>query len=173
MNWEELMSSTTKNVEYWASYVSRRTSLDKEDVGQDLLIIIWREYCRRSAAGKPVTRYFLQERLRYAALRTMTQFYAKKSVQKLELFILEGFETIDDRWEDSERRKAVNEALDELVAEYHAKGEERTCLIIELVRVGTKNKDIAEFLEIGEGNLSVLIRRKIKNPLEEKLCEIE
>ena len=170
MNFNELMKGITKNVDYWAWKISSETSIEKEDAYQDLLIIVWKEYCSRVSKGKITTRYFMQKRLNYAYMRILRSFY--HSVASITSLFDEDYreveDIIDERFEKGRIKEWFNLVSDYVLLDNEAV-EERVKLIFSMLKQGYKNSEIAKSLGIKQNTLSLLITRKIKKPLKEEL----
>ena len=170
MNFNELMKGITKNVDYWAWKVSSKTKIEKEDAYQDLLIIVWKEYCSRVSKGKTITKYFMQKRLYYAYIRMVRNFY--HSVASITSLFNEDYREVEDIIDERFEKGRIKEWFN-LVSDYvlldNESVEERVKLIFSILKEGYKNSEIAKSLGIKQNTLSLLITRKIKKPLKEEL----
>ncbi len=170
-SFKELMTAVTKNVDYWAWYVSSKTSLEKEDIYQELLLIIWKEYCSRIEKGKPTTKYFMQKRLYYASIRMMRNFYHSMAsiTSQLPSLNYTHYETKDDimdeRIENSKIKEWLSSVFDDLSNTMLK--DSRVKMIFSMLRQGYKNFEIAKALDMKENTLSLIITRNIKKPLKE------
>jgi len=159
----QLLEGVIKNVDYWSSYVSRKTSIEKDDAYQELLLIIWKEYCKREKAGKPITRYFLQKRLMYGASRIILRFY--KDIESI-TYTIEGKDFIDQRTNSVFRIIWLNCILDQLMDKYK-NTDPRAYKILSMFREGFRNVEISEETGIPQNTLSLILTRKVKEPLKE------
>ena len=167
-SFEELMGKITKNVEYWSWWVSSRTRIEKEDAYQELLLIVWKEYCSRVSSGRPITKYFMQKRLHYASIRVVRNFY--HSMASLTFAQLgENIEVVDERVEDNRRKEWINFIFDNLLKEKIT--DKRVKIIFCMLRQGYRNCEIAEIMNIKQNTLSIIITRKIKKAIEEEIEE--
>ena len=166
-NFDELMKAVTKNVDYWAWYVSSKTSLEKEDVYQELLLIIWGEHCSRIKKGKPTTKYFMQKRLYYASIRIMEKFYHSIESVTCSLENEELNNIIDHRAENDK----IKEWFGSISESLNKEADKRVKIIFSMLRQGFRNFEIAESMGVKQNTLSLIITRKIKKPLKEKMEE--
>lgn len=168
ISFQELLGGVVRNISYWSNYVSRKTSIEKEDAYQELLLVAWEEYCRKGKQGKPITRYYMQKRLTYAAGRIIQKFYRLRNVQRL-IFSYIDEEFIDPSYQDDQVKEYVSLVIEELIR--ISSHEPRTIKLISLLKDGYKNCEIAKKLKIGENTVSLAISRKIKKRVKEIVSE--
>lgn len=162
MDWNSLTEHVSKNVSYWASYVSRKSVLEKDDVYQELLIILWKQYCSNNDKGKESTVYYMQRRLEYGAYRIMKKSYSEYN---------ETSEYIDEVYYDVKEKELfysnyVNEIFEELKTLLLNDEDFKALDILVMILEGKRNKEISGELNIKASTLSIYIKRKIKSQLK-------
>jgi DNA-binding MarR family transcriptional regulator len=162
MEWNNLIEKISKNISYWSSYVSRKTVLEKEDVYQDLTIILWKQYCKNTKEEKDTTVYYMQKRLEFGAYRLISNSY--KNYQETTEFIDEVYYSIKDK--DIFHSKYVKEIFEELKETLLNDKEFKALDILMMILEGKRNKEISKELNIKSSTLSIYIKRKIKEQLK-------
>ncbi len=157
MSWDELVTYLLRNIDYWGWYVSQKTSIEKDDAMQELLITVWKQYCNNEKKGKKITVYYMQKRLQWGASRIIKEFY-NNLVNSWEL----GEDVVDPRSERDFFSEWTNSLFDKLKDNLKADKEFKALDILMFMLEGNSQKDIAEELDLTQKHLSVYISRKIK-----------
>jgi len=163
MEWNCLIQRVSKNISYWSSYVSRKTSLEKEDIYQELTIILWKQYCKNKQNEKEITVYYMQKRLEYGSYRIINRFYTKYN---------ETSEYVEDLYYEVHEREIfksryVKEIFEQLSENLEKDQEFKALDILVMILEGKRNKEISQELDIKPNTLSLYIKRKIKDNLKE------
>lgn len=162
MEWNCLIERISKNISYWASYVARKTVLEKDDVYQELTIILWKQYCKNMEKGTDTTVYYMQKRLEFGAYRIIRKSFSNNK---------ETTEYVDEIYYESKDKELfhsryVNEIFEELKKTLYNDKEFKALDILLMILEGKKNKEISQELNIKSSTLSIYIKRKIKDELK-------
>lgn len=179
-SYEQLLENINKNVDYWAYYVSVRSSHLKCDASQELHIMVWKLYNKFLKEGKETTIYYFQKRLFYMSSRIIKQDRAKHTIKingKVERVIFNNIEDVSPHIIESlSREEEKNEELEWIkkvftstLGDLKNNLKEKDEKILNLMMNGTKNKEIAQQFGMKENALSIRITRNIKNPLKQMM----
>jgi len=163
LTWEQLLEGVIKNIDYASSYTSRRTSLEKEDVYNDILLIVWENYCRHK---EKVTIYGMQKRIIWASNRIIKNFYRLKSKANTNKVSLEDVSELETH-SLSDRELLAKEIVDSVKKDLKEL-KEKYYKILNFLSLGYRNKDISDEMNISQKNISVIISRHIKPRLKER-----
>jgi hypothetical protein len=80
----ELLELASNSIEYWAGYISRSTTIEKDDARQDLLFYVYCEWAGIEPNGKKkkkprkiLTKYFIQKHIHYRS-KNILRDYSKE-----------------------------------------------------------------------------------------------
>ncbi|KKN02388.1 hypothetical protein LCGC14_1118110, partial [marine sediment metagenome] len=171
MDWGELYKQIVRNLDYWGSYISMRTSLEKEDVVQDLLIIIWETYCDKKKRRKDITKGYAQYRLNYAASRILKSFFSNNETRLNKVPIEE--ELLYEDLPYFLRPAFIRDKIKSTIKEEYINSSKRGkyMKVLDLLLEGRNRKETAKEIGCSIGSVSVIVNEKIM-PILRKVLNI-
>lgn len=165
MSFEQTREQLANDIEYWSRYVSRKSDLEKEDISQELLIIVWKIYCKK----KEINKYFIQQRLKWESLKMLKNFYKKNNAINTEN--LSEFFIIPDEREEKRMEGFFGREIFAQLAKTLQETDKLAYKIVNALIDQKDRKEICDEIGICQGYLSHLISKEIKPTLKEIYCE--
>ena len=170
MEWSKLLKSVSRNISYWSYYVCKHSTVEKEDANQELIIILWKQYCTNKEKNKKTTTYYMQKRLEYGAYRIIqnSRLEYEESEYDDELCYNPfhgklGRELFHSNY--------VNDIFIQLKRELLEDKEFKALDILIMILEGKKNKEISEIMDMKANTFSLYVKRKIKDSIKEIVGE--
>jgi len=147
-----------------------RTSIEKEDVAQELLLVIWEAYCDRKKRRKDITKGYAQFRLNYAASRMLTNFFSNNETRLHKVPIEEDllYEDVPYFLRPTFIKKKMKSAVRSIYI--NSSKREKYMRVLDLLLEGKNRKETAKEIGCSIGSVSVIVNGKIR-PVIEKSFE--
>jgi RNA polymerase sigma factor (sigma-70 family) len=160
-NLKILIKVNEGNLNYYSSYLSRKTNIDKEDAYQVLLIKLndaIKFYNKEKSSLKTFSNIVLKNQVS----TILKQEYKKSAIRTNKEIDINLISNENNLYREFEEKHFINQISNNLdkVSKY----------VCQQIIIGKKNKEIADSLNYTTSNISNIIKRKIRPQLIKEFC---